>query len=292
MAKIPESMLEKIADLIIGEGYSTLPSRQRPQLHLFFNSVGLNFSDLESSRLKTIIRDLKILNIDSHYNRLPSEYITQIIEYMAHPSHFIAPEFNQLDMIKEINDLLNPLYLELAWKDDRDNVILIDSSGEKPVCYESEEIKLRKIIYNEKKSSKFTIKNHYEIFLSFASENLDQADEIYDLIKERDPSIEIFMSKRNLEGGDIWTEEIRNALYSSKIVILILTPKAIKKEWVLLESGGAWFQKKKIIPLIQNVDISTLPKPISENQGLSITTAKGIKWAIEQILKKYNESLL
>lgn len=288
MAKIPESMLEKIADLIIGEGYPSLPSRQRQQLILFFNSVRLKFSDLESSRIKTIIRDLRILNIDSQHKHIPSENLTTIIEYLAHPSHFNEAEYHQLDMIKELYDLLNPLYLELAWKDDRKNVVLVDTSSDKPLCYDEGIKTIRKIVVEKEELNLSTNGLKYDIFISYASEDGDIAEEIYEMIQKKNPQLEIFMAKKSIKAGDVWDETIRKALISSPVIVLLLTPKSYRKPWVLLEVGGAWFQRKKIIPLYQYVEITDLPQPIKANQGILITTTANRREAVKTILSNFD----
>ncbi len=286
MAKIPETILENLADLIIGG--KNFPYRERRQLVLFFNSIGLNFSDTESSRLKTIIRDLKILNIDSHFKHLPSENITKVIEYLAHPSHFISNKYNQLDMIREISKLLHPLYLELAWRDDRKNVLLVDTSEAKPICYENKGIdKVKRINLALEPLQTESHGQVYDIFISYANEDSDMANEIVDMIYEKYPKLKVFFAMKSLKAGDIWDESIRNALNSAPVIVLLLTPNSIEKKWVLLEVGGAWFQKKKVIPLYQYVKIEDLPQPIKSNQAIAITTNKKKKEAVDTILSNF-----
>jgi len=92
------------------------------------------------------------------------------------------------------------------------------------------------------------------------------------------------MAKKSINLGDIWAEHIRHALVSAKIVVIILTQNSYLKKWVLLEGGGAWFYKKKIMPLVLDVSMDDIGRPLSDNQGVPITSQEEIQEAIDKIV--------
>ena len=53
-----------------------------------------------------------------------------------------------------------------------------------------------------------------------------------------------YMAGKSLTGGELWQEDIRNALLNSRELILLLTPNSMKSPWVMIEAGAAWIQKE------------------------------------------------
>jgi hypothetical protein len=78
----------------------------------------------------------------------------------------------------------------------------------------------------------------YDVFLSYASQETNEARAIYDLIVAAGGKA--FLSEKHLKAGEDFAESIRMALISSAEVWLLLSPNSLRSEWVASESGAAW----------------------------------------------------
>ena len=95
------------------------------------------------------------------------------------------------------------------------------------------------------------------MFLSYSSTDEKWAEKIHQALITA--NLHVFMSCKELSGGDNFSEQIRNALLNSREVCVLFTPNSQKSEWVLTEWGAAWALKKRIVPIIQRIDINSLP---------------------------------
>jgi hypothetical protein len=85
-------------------------------------------------------------------------------------------------------------------------------------------------------------------------------------------STRIFLSSNQFQIrlGDDWLEKIRSALNSARVVIALFSKAALTRPWVHFEAGGAWFAKKKLIPVcLGNLHPARLSKPYGNVQGCS-----------------------
>ena len=97
----------------------------------------------------------------------------------------------------------------------------------------------------------------YDVFLSYASENSKEAEEIFEAIQAHGGKV--FMSEKSIKVGDDFAEVIRLALVGSRQMWILLSPDSIKSEWVISEWGAAWALKKKIIPILFRCGPDALP---------------------------------
>ena len=66
-------------------------------------------------------------------------------------------------------------------------------------------------------------------------------------------------------------DRIRSELQDAKVVILILSPRSVKRPWVNFEAGGAWIKGAKIIPAcFGRLTKGNLPKPYSNFQAIDL----------------------
>jgi hypothetical protein len=105
----------------------------------------------------------------------------------------------------------------------------------------------------------------FDIFLSFSIRNKGEAQEICE--KAENKGLKVFMSEKDIESGDEWTEEIRNALRSSREVAILVSPDSINSKWVTIESGAAWSLKKRITPILFRCAPSQLPIILTNYQA-------------------------
>lgn len=97
----------------------------------------------------------------------------------------------------------------------------------------------------------------YDIFLSYASEDRQEAIQIHDSILATGGKA--FLAEKCIRPGDDFAEEIRLALNGSRELWLLISPHSIKSEWVISEWGAAWALKKKIIPILHRCGPESLP---------------------------------
>jgi hypothetical protein len=113
-------------------------------------------------------------------------------------------------------------------------------------------------------------KKGVDVFLSYATKDSPVAEELADILSRH--GLTCYMAGKSLTGGELWQEEIRNALLNSRELLLLLTPNSIKSSWVMIEAGAAWIQKKTINPYILFVDTNDIPGPIGNHQATGIMT--------------------
>ena len=102
----------------------------------------------------------------------------------------------------------------------------------------------------------------FDVFLSYASTDQIEADQIYEAIERAGGKV--FLAGKNLRPGDDFAEEIRNALWSSREVWLLVSPNSLKSDWVISEWGAAWALRKRIVPIL----FDALPrKYLIESEG-------------------------
>jgi hypothetical protein len=86
-------------------------------------------------------------------------------------------------------------------------------------------------------------------------------------------NIRVFLSANQFQVrlGDDWLEKIHSALNSAKVVIALFSADALTRPWVHFEAGGAWFTKKKLMPVcLGNLHPANLFKPYSNIQGCNL----------------------
>lgn len=69
-----------------------------------------------------------------------------------------------------------------------------------------------------------------------------------------------FIDAVDIHKGDIFEDEIREALDSCDELVVLLTPEAMERAYVWVEVGAAWVQKKRIVGVLYRLsagDIST-----------------------------------
>lgn len=129
-----------------------------------------------------------------------------------------------------------------------------------------------------------------DVFISYSTVDRALAKELADLLSRE--GVISFMAERDLESGDKWGEEIREALAAATEVILVLTPNSFASKWVMIEAGGAWILRKIVTPCTAFVDVGALPEPISQNQARSIETEEGKRRVVAEIKARMAKRLL
>lgn len=86
----------------------------------------------------------------------------------------------------------------------------------------------------------------YQIFISQAAVDAELANELRDALSQcleaLDPSADVFLSTdvSAIEFGSNWFDKTIDALQTSRLCLVLLTPRSIAKPWVMFEAGGAY----------------------------------------------------
>jgi hypothetical protein len=109
-----------------------------------------------------------------------------------------------------------------------------------------------------------------DVFISYSSDDVVLAEDLMRSMTES--GLRCFLAK-NIQAGKLWREEIRSALHSSRVVVLLLTSSSIASKWVMCEMGAFWALGKPIVPAVMSNDLNDIPEVISEHQCWPIEDA-------------------
>lgn len=92
-----------------------------------------------------------------------------------------------------------------------------------------------------------------------------------------------------LRPGNVWLDEIRRRLASSKAVVALLTPTSVARPWLLFESGfGAAQPSCDVIPVCVGIDsASSVPFPLAMYQSYLLSDYESLKQFMQKLLSKY-----
>ncbi len=112
-----------------------------------------------------------------------------------------------------------------------------------------------------------------DIFISFIHEEQPVAVAVQHLLRASLGNQNVFLSADEWQifAGEQWLDRIKAELQPAKVVVLLLSPRSVKRPWVNFEAGAAWLTKKVIIPAcFAGLSKGTLPKPYSNIQALDL----------------------
>lgn len=90
------------------------------------------------------------------------------------------------------------------------------------------------------------------VFISYAHSD---EDEVRSLVKAlRENNVTGWLDSADIAAGESISSSVRAALKRSKVVIVLLSPRALHSEWVQFEIGAAEALEKKIITVILSGD--------------------------------------
>ncbi len=76
-------------------------------------------------------------------------------------------------------------------------------------------------------------KQGYYAFISYSHEDASWAERLHqDLVAKGIPKEELFLDQPTMKAGDLWREQLRTALNSSRYIVVLWSKNAAKSEWV------------------------------------------------------------
>lgn len=122
------------------------------------------------------------------------------------------------------------------------------------------------------------------IFLSHISEEAKLAGTIKEQLELALPGAEVFVSAVDIHLGQAWLKAIDEALANAKAVVVLCSPRSIKRPWVNFESGGGWSRGLPVIPLCHGgLRKEELPHPLSIFQGMDLDGARDCEALAQRI---------
>jgi hypothetical protein len=139
-----------------------------------------------------------------------------------------------------------------------------------PVFSQKDKERIVERIFNQHKESSIST-----VFLSYSRDDSIFVDHL-----EKDLSIKgytCWVDRSDILGGQNWARKIEEAIDSSTVFIVVLSPSSTKSRWVQLELSYALYLKKLVIPIIYKsgfkimiefVNLQTIDFSKSYNTGL------------------------
>ena len=117
---------------------------------------------------------------------------------------------------------------------------------------------------------------HRRVFISYASsDGAELAARFRRRLERADPLLPIWQDIVALRGGDSWRNEIFRAIDRVDTVVLVLTPGALKSDWVKKETLYARQRGVRVIPIREpGLAVSGIPAWIRELQIVTLTFNK------------------
>lgn len=99
----------------------------------------------------------------------------------------------------------------------------------------------------------------------------------------------VFVSsdRESIAAGEDWLNAIDQALRNSKLLLILCSPKSIRRPWINFEAGAAWMLDIPIIPLCHSgLTPHDLPMPLSLKQGLLLDNPGGVERLYQRVAKE------
>lgn len=106
------------------------------------------------------------------------------------------------------------------------------------------------------------------VFLSYSRIDGALADSVAKVLEELD--IEYFRDVKDIDWGDSFTLEIRDALERAAAVLVVVSPASLKSQWVPYELGFAAALRKKVLPYLAHESVE-LPPYLRDVQYVTTT---------------------
>lgn len=102
-----------------------------------------------------------------------------------------------------------------------------------------------------------------KVFISHSSADRWIAEKISEDVEKL--GVETFLDAQNIETGDDFDEEIRNQLLACDEIVIIISPAALKSQWVMMELGAARTLRKRLALVLVGVSPNELPSPVNRH---------------------------
>lgn len=128
---------------------------------------------------------------------------------------------------------------------------------------------------------------NFNIFISHDSKDEAIAIELKAFLENIFLNASVYVSGRDLKGGQTWIENIKLSLKSSQVIISIISKESINSNWIYFETGAGFTDDKSIPLLTDGLEFGDLTPPLSLLQA-RILSNSGIELLVSDISNKLN----
>ncbi len=122
------------------------------------------------------------------------------------------------------------------------------------------------------------------VFISYASANRKEADEIADALADR--GIDVLIDRRSLPFAEKWKGELEELIRRSDTVLWLVSGPSVTSRWVNWEIDHVTRLKKRLVPVrIDNISSKGLPEAIKERHLLSLLPSDEFDQQIEKLVE-------
>jgi hypothetical protein len=121
-----------------------------------------------------------------------------------------------------------------------------------------------------------------DIFISYATKDEPTARFLCQHLTSEGMSV--FLASVSLQPGQLWSQEVLNALRTSSWVLFLASRAACSSAWVQQELGAAVITQKKLVPIVWDMPPSELPGWAGRYQALDFGGA-----SLEDVKKQMTE---
>ncbi|MBA7472084.1 hypothetical protein ES707_07404 [subsurface metagenome] len=132
------------------------------------------------------------------------------------------------------------------------------------------------------------------VFISHSSKDERMVRKLKELLtKKVGNTLDIFVSSdgQSIPFGRNWVHEIEEALKSSALMFVLLSPNSVRSSWIYFEAGFTYSRGIEVVPIgVLGIDLSQLPPPMNLLQGFNINAAESLNNIITVINRKFEHS--
>lgn len=93
--------------------------------------------------------------------------------------------------------------------------------------------------------------------------------------------------------GDNWLQKIEQAIRSSRVMIVLLSPSSLSRPWINFEAGGAWMRGTRVLCICHSGQKKAdLPAPYSHLQAVELENNEFGKLFFETLAEELGEKIL
>jgi hypothetical protein len=107
-----------------------------------------------------------------------------------------------------------------------------------------------------------------DCFISYASADEDIAKHVHSILTSN--QVSVFLAPLSLRPGDRWGDEIKAQLEQSSWVVFLASEAACRSPYAQQEIGMALGLRKKLVPVVWDMQPSQLPGWLKEVQALDL----------------------
>jgi hypothetical protein len=107
-----------------------------------------------------------------------------------------------------------------------------------------------------------------DCFISFSNQDEPFARQVHTILTAQ--QIDVFLAPLSIRPGDHWGQEIRNKLAESSWVIFLASAAACRSPYAQQEIGMALALKKRLVPVIWDIQPADLPGWLKDIQALDL----------------------